>query len=320
MNMLLATSLLLSDRRNIMINEKQIHYLMTVAEEHSITAAAKKLFISQPALSRFILDIERTLGTSLFIRNRGNLHLSKAGEIYLRGCQDVQQIFQSVIKEIAELTHSHTGKITLGVTSLTGEFVFPAILDAFEQAFPHVELTLKEERMSVLYDLVKKGDVDMALVYQNYDSALNYHFIYENPIYIQVPPTFATKNEMRNTIETFASISAASLANQPMILLKKGRELREIADRFFETFQLVPNKILETENIHLASNLVSLGKGFTFVPAIFLRDSSPNKDNNFYVQITDYPLKRELYCCHRKNAYLTEAEQFLIRKLPEILA
>ncbi|BCA86944.1 hyalin [Enterococcus saigonensis] len=302
-----------------MINEKHIHYLLTVANEHSITAAAKKLFISQPALSRFIREVERTIGTPLFIRDRGNLHLTKAGEIYLKGCQDVWHLAQSTTKEITELTHGHTGKITLGVTPLTGEFVFPAILDTFSQAFPHVELTLQEERMSVLYERVKKGAVDIALVYQNHDPELTFHYIYENPIYIQVPPSFAVKNEIRSKKEPFTAISPTQLANQAMILLKKGREMREIATSFFENFQIVPAKILETENIHLASNLVSLDKGFTFVPAIFCRKRQPT-DSNFYVQLDDYPLKRELFCCHRKNAYLTEAEQFLIRELPKILA
>ena len=69
-----------------MINEKQIEYLLTVAETHNITAAAKKLYISQPALSRMILDLEQTLGVSLFVRDRGNLHLSQSGEVYINGC------------------------------------------------------------------------------------------------------------------------------------------------------------------------------------------------------------------------------------------
>lgn len=302
-----------------MINEKQIRYLLTVAEEHSITAAAKKLFISQPALSRFIREVEDAIGTALFIRERGNLHLTPAGAVYLNGCQEVRQIAQAVKKEIAELTHSQTGKIILGVTPLTGEFVFPAILDAFTQAFPHVELTLREERMNVLDDLVKKGEVDLALVYHNHDPQLAYHFVYENRIYLQLPPTFAFENKSSPTATDFPTIAPTALAQQSLILLKKGRELREIADHFLATFQLVPPKILETENIHLASKLVSLRKGFTFVPAIFLRDQKP-QSTNLYAEIIDYPLKRELYCCHRKNAYLTAAEEFLIGKLPQILA
>lgn len=303
-----------------MINEKHVHYLLTVAEEHSITAASKKLFISQPALSRFILDVEHTLGTALFIRDRGNLHLTQAGEIYLQGCQEVLAISRSVEKEISQLSNSLAGKITLGVTPLTGEFVLPAIWDTFEAAFPSVELTLREERMSDLQDMVKKGAVDMALVYHTSDSQLTDHLLYENPIYVQVPPSFKKQLEPPQTAGQFPLIPPEALADQAMILLKKGREMREVADRFFESFTIVPDKILETENMHLASTLVNLDKGFTFVPAIFMRGLHKQNSANCYAQIAEYPMKRALYCCHRKDAYLTEAERFLIRQLPGILS
>lgn len=67
-----------------MINEKRIQYLLTVAQEQNITTAAKKLYISQPALSRMILDLEQELGTPLFIRERNALRLTQAGAVYLR--------------------------------------------------------------------------------------------------------------------------------------------------------------------------------------------------------------------------------------------
>ena len=302
-----------------MINEKQIYYLLTVAEEHNITAAAQKLYISQPALSRMILDLERDLGTSLFIRNRGNLQPTQAGEVYLRGCKDVLAISKSVSKEISDLSDSRRGRITLGLTSVTGEFLLPAILDTFEQEFPHVELVLIEERMSVLQEMVKSGKADMAFVYQTDDPELEYRLILENPIYLQVPPFFMKEQSNWKPGSQNSPILPEALSGQPMILLKKGRSMREMADRLLMQFQITPGKVIETENIHLAGSLVNLNKGFTFVPSIAMHHFSGSDNTSSYCQVKDYPMKRSLYCCYRKHGYLTEGERFLINMIPEIL-
>lgn len=303
-----------------MINEKQIQYLLTVAGERNITSAAKKLYISQPALSRMILDLEHSLGAALFIRDRGNLQPTQAGEVYLAGCREVLAISRSVSKKISDLSHSRTGKIRLGTTALTGEFLLPQIIDSFENAFPHVELILMEGKMSVLQHLVKSGKADLALVYQTTAEELDYHLVLENPVYIQVPPTFAHSHKGWKPGIHNSAIAPDVLSDSPLILLNKGRGMREIADRVMEHFSITPGKIIETENIHLANRLAAADKGFTFIPGIALHPFMHNNDQEFYCSIENYPLSRNLYCCYRKNSYLTEAERYLVENIPQLFS
>ena len=176
-----------------MINEKRIQYLLTVAQEQNITTAAKKLYISQPALSRMILDLEQELGTPLFIRERNALRLTQAGAVYLRGCRQILAIDRSVKREISDLLSSRRGKITLAVTALTGEFLLPRILNAFEAEYPNVKLELYEEKMRFLNEAVKNGKADLALVRSPNDPELTYELVMENPVYVQVPPFYFRK-------------------------------------------------------------------------------------------------------------------------------
>ncbi|SHJ77435.1 regulatory helix-turn-helix protein, lysR family [Dethiosulfatibacter aminovorans DSM 17477] len=302
-----------------MINEKQINYLLTVAEEKNITAASRKLFISQPALSRMILDLEHALGTKLFIRERGNLQLTQAGEIYLRGCRDVLAISTSVTKKIKDLKDSKSGRITLGVTSITGEFLLPSILDPFEQAFPNVELVLMEERMSDLQEKVISGKADMALVYQTDEQELDYQLVLENPVYVQIPPSFYNERCKGKKENERIRLLPEDFSDQQIILLKKGRGLRVLADQFLKQFQITPSKVIETDNIHLASSLVRLNKGFTLVPSIIAYHFSQNNNLSFYGEIEKYPMERNLYCCYRKSRYLTKAEVFLMDLIPRMV-
>ena len=176
-----------------------------------------------------------------------------------------------------------------------------------------------ERQMTVLHEMIKRGEADMAITYQTDDPSLEYRFILENPVYIQVPPLFQKESGI-HAGSPFPLIAPETLADQPVILLKKGHGMRMIADRFLTQFQLNPDKIIETDNIHLAQSLVRLNKGITFIPDIAVRRlTDQNRENDCYCQIKGFPMKRSLYCCYRKNRYLTEAEAFLIRSLPEIL-
>ncbi len=302
-----------------MINERRIQYLLTVAEERNITSASKKLYISQPALSRLILNLEHELGTELFIRDRGNLHLTQAGEVYLRGCRAVLAISNSVAKEISDLDGSKTGRITLGVTSLTGEFLLPAILDFFEKKYPGVELVLAEERMSVLQEMVKKGDIDLAFVYETQDKELDYRLALQDTIYLQVPNFYFEKQIGWHSGIGNLPLPPKALSGQPMVLLKKGRGMRIIADQFMLQFGISPGKLIETENIHLANSLVCLNKGFTFVPGMAVHQFDKCGKSGTYCEVQGYPMYRKLYCCYRKGRYLTEAERYLMDLIPKLI-
>lgn len=161
-------------------------------------------------------------------------------------------VSHSVNKQISDLSGSRSGRIVLGVTAVTGEFLLPQIFDDFEREYPQVELILTEEKAGVLQDLVKKGKTDLAFMYQT-DLELECHMIAENPVYIQVPPAFTEGKTGWKPGKQNPQIEAQMLQNQSLILLKKGRGMREIAEQFLKQFSVTPARVFETENIHLAS-------------------------------------------------------------------
>ena len=295
-----------------MINEKRIQYLLTVAQEQNITTAAKKLYISQPALSRMRLDLEQELGTPLFIRERNALRLTQAGAVYLRGCRQILAIDRSVKREISDLLSSRRGKITLAVTALTGEFLLPRILNAFEAEYPNVKLELYEEKMRFLNEAVKNGKADLALVRSPNDPELTYELVMENPVYVQVPPFYFRKKAGYRPGTQNPSIAPSELNGQPIVLLKKGRGMREEAERLFLQHQITPSEVIETENIHLANTLVQLNKGFSFIPDFAVHGFFSDDASSVYCQLDGYSFVRPLYCCFSHHRYLTQAERFLL--------
>ena len=84
------------------MNEKHIQYVLTIVQEGSITAASKKLYVSQPSLSQTIKLIERNLGAEIFNRNTIPISLTKAGEKYVKAACQVASIRHNLYAEIEE--------------------------------------------------------------------------------------------------------------------------------------------------------------------------------------------------------------------------
>lgn len=301
-----------------MINHREIQYLLTICEEKSISAAARKLYISQPALSKMITKLEEEIGASLFIRESGGVYLTNEGKIYIDGCLKVKGIYDSVQSEIADLQDDKKGKITLGISSRTSSFILPPVLEAFKQAYPLVELSLVEENIAELEQLAITGQVDLALTYYNTNPNLEYKFLAKDPVYLVAPPMFYhSQTDWRFGIEN-ALLNPKELEGKPMILLKKGKGMRKIADMFFTQNAVSPQIILETNSIHLAYNLVQENKGFTFLPGVAVKSLHQLKPGVFY-QMQDYMMERNFYACFRKGSYLSTSIRYLIQLIARLL-
>lgn len=305
-----------------MINEKQIKYFMTVAQEGNMSKAARQLYISQPALSRFIGQLEKDLGTLLFRREPSGLTLTPAGELYLESCQQVNTIYSSVINQLAHSEYLEKKQIRIGVTTLTGEFLIPHLIHHFDQNFPNVELHFVEERMEKLYDLVTENEVDLALVYHTHHTTLQYTKIMENRVYLQVPPSIVKEREALGEKwypgTQNPAIPIKLLQDQSMILLKEGRGMRKVADSLFTLYHIEPRHIMETTSIHFCSQLTDLDKGFTFVPSMVLQRYNLEVPQSFYCQLEEQAINRPIYCCYKEYAYLTSAEKSLITFMSQI--
>lgn len=299
-----------------MINQKQIQYLTEVCKQQNITSAARNLYISQPALSRMISDIEKSIGSPLFIRDHDGVYLTQAGEIYMNACQKVMNVYDSALKEISDLQNSNSGKIVLGLSTTTGEILIPSVLEEFKKRYSQVDLRLAETHISDLEEYVKTGKIDLALTYYRTQKDFQYIPLFKDTVYIAAPRFYYENKSGWNFGFDNPKINPDDLKNQPFILLKQGRGIRNIFDRLVEQYELSPNILLETDSAHLPYHLTQIGKGFSLIPGIAARSFHATDPGVFY-QIEHEPLERTLYICYRKDMYLSAAMKELIHIISE---
>ena len=142
---------------------RHLRYFINVAETASISKAALRVHISQPALSRQIHDLEIELGLRLFDRVGRRIRLTPEGEDLLERSRDVLARAEAIRERARELTAGAVGRLRVGATSQTFQSVMAGFLAEYRRSRPSIEVTLTEAGGVRLLDLVAQGDLDLAV-------------------------------------------------------------------------------------------------------------------------------------------------------------
>ena len=122
------------------MNLKQAQYVKTIAECGSITAAAKKLFVSQPSLSQMLRQLEQETGLPIFDRSTSPMRLTYAGEKYLQAAERIIAANAELDNQLREIRQEHSGRLRLGISVTRAMQVMPLVLRIFQQQYPNVTL------------------------------------------------------------------------------------------------------------------------------------------------------------------------------------
>ena len=126
------------------MNIKQAQYIQTIANEGSITAAAKKLYISQPSLSQMVRQVEKELGVTLFDRTSLPLRLTYAGEKYLECAHAMIVANDRLENQLQDIRQENSGHLRLGISVQRGMRILPLAMPKFIARYPNVSLELRE--------------------------------------------------------------------------------------------------------------------------------------------------------------------------------
>ena len=145
------------------MNVRQALYIRTIAEEGGVTAAAKKLHISQPSLSQMLRQIEEEAGTPLFERGAQVFRPTYAGERYLHAAEVILNTNEILENELREIRGEERGRLRLGISVQRSIQLLPKVLPEFTRLYPKVEFRLHEAGSAYLEQMVQSGQVDLAL-------------------------------------------------------------------------------------------------------------------------------------------------------------
>lgn len=123
---------------------QQMEYFLALAERLNFTMVAEHFFISQPTLSRQIINLENELHTQLFFRDKGNVTLTSAGEVFYRELKNVYVRYQSAIQQTQMVGTGLTGSLNIALSE--EQLMDQPVLDAirlFHRNYPHVNISIR---------------------------------------------------------------------------------------------------------------------------------------------------------------------------------
>ncbi|MDR0925830.1 MAG: LysR family transcriptional regulator [Hungatella sp.] len=143
------------------MNLKQLEAFVCVAEEKSFSAAAKKLYLTQPTVSAHISSLEKELGVRLFVRTTKDVELSQEGEMLYGNARRMLQLEKNILRDFTQKDLKTANKIIVGASTVPGQYILPQILSLFSRTYPGNQLELKEADSMEVVRLVQDGQVEI---------------------------------------------------------------------------------------------------------------------------------------------------------------
>ena len=137
---------------------KEMRHVYAVYEEKSFSKAAKKMFISQPALSKMIKQAEIEIGVPIFDRSTVPLTLTREGRVYITHIRQIMHLEESLKSYFDDLNNLKTGSLVVGGSSFFCSFVFPKLFGSFSARYPNISLGIREGNI-FLYVMALKTKV-----------------------------------------------------------------------------------------------------------------------------------------------------------------
>lgn len=249
-----------------MMTDRQLKYLVTLAEEGNMTAAAQKLFVSQPSLSSLLCHVERELGAQLFNRGSNSFTLTPAGKSYIEAARKILSIKREMENQISDMSVAQQGTLQIGCGAQLSAVLYPLILPEFIRAHPHVTLKLVEEHFVNLCTQLFRGELDLIVANRSVkDGSVDSRLLYREEIGMLAHHSISLRAE-QDSAHSSPVIQTAELKSLPFILVKQGQNLRKTIDDFFAANGITPHIILETNNWETCYRMVAQNIGCTIIP------------------------------------------------------
>lgn len=247
---------------------QQLRYVVCVAEEGRFTRAAARLHVAQPSISSSVAALEQELGAPLFHRDRSEVTLTGAGEVFLPWARQVLADCESGAAAVRDLLGLRRGRLVVGATPSLTTNLLPAVLARFHTDHPGVDLTVHEAGSQELVDRLGKGEMDLGVVILPVQRPwLESRPLLEEELVLAV--------DRRHPLAHRRSIRVAELEHVPLVMFKDGYDLKEATLLACRQAGFSPVMAMEGLEMDGALALAAAGVAAAVVPGSVVAPSGP---------------------------------------------
>ncbi len=240
---------------------RQLECVVAVAEHLNFRRAAEACFITQPALSAQLQQLENVLGLKLFERDRRRVLPTPAGAALVARARRALEEIDAFVDAARVFKEPLAGPLRLGVIPTVAPYVLPIAVPRFHKAFPRLKLFLREAQTAQLVELVRNGRLDLLLLALEADLGdLESVPIYEDPFVVAAPHDHPLARK--------AAVQERDLSESEVLLLEDGHCLRDQVLTLCKSVRANEVDDFRATSLNTLVRMVVGGIGITLLPSI----------------------------------------------------
>ena len=250
------------------MDSRQLKYFREIVESGSLSGAARTLGIAQPSLSQLVRNLEESLGVELLVRSARGVTATEAGQrLYQHACR-IETLLEAARDDVVSVGSEPSGRVVFGMPPSVSMALSIPMAETIRIEMPQVRFTATEAMTGHLREWVMKGEVDLALLYDNTNigDCSSSLLVNEDLWFYSAPEDWPFEAPPGEPVEFEA------IANVELVLPSERHGLRIFIDRVART-ERVPLKVsIEIDSMTQSKALVARGSGYTILSPAAVQD------------------------------------------------
>lgn len=299
-------------------------YVYEVYLERSFSAAAKKLEVSQPALSAAVKKTEKNLGVTIFDRSTNPITLTPAGRICIASVEQMRALEHNMKNQLNDLSELKSGSVIVSGENFISSFILPRIIQDFTKAYAGVQVELVESHTHDLKNQLLEERVDI-LVAHDFDPELFVAYpLSDETLLLAVPASLPANarfagaglsdREIKNgryLEKSCPRVELGDFQDEDFLVLKKGNDMFERTKQLCENAGFSPRVHISPDTLLTAYNMCRCGLGVTVVTDNLVRAVGSDTKCVFY-KLAGENTRRKLSIGYKKKRYPSSAMEAFV--------
>lgn len=254
---------------DMMLQYKSALYVVTLAECGSIRSAAEKLYISPPALSMYIRNLEKEVGIPLFERTSKQFIPTEVGERYLAYSKKILALNQEFQKELNTYRRRQVRVCSIGIYRRRGNHFMVPLLQELAQKMPEIQFDIQIGSMQELEEMLESHQLDYMLVtHMLHKPGWEYLHVCGDELLVICPESMR-KIAKAEESSPYPILDLAQLPHEKLISPGKKQSIYPFVERFLAEYGRDPATVRTVANMEIGAQLVSAGRGYCFTLASY---------------------------------------------------
>lgn len=244
-----------------MLDSHRLNIFLKIAELKSFSRAAHELYLTQPTVSQHISALEQYVGLPLFDRSDRDITLTKAGELLYIYARQIMALQDEAVQALDHFRGKKSGHLTIGASTIPGEYVLPPLLGDFKAGFPDIQITMRIADTAVIVEELVTRSIELGIVGARIkDERLQYAKLADDELVLIVPRghRWWAKKE----------IPLEELVQEPLVMRERGSGSRMSLEHNLQDAGIKPDQLkvnAEMGSTAALKHAVRSGVGIAFI-------------------------------------------------------